>query len=215
MKNLFLDMKIKRELKKFKEFKKNYKFEMKELEEKDDGSVFYGAVCLRENKDAEWVGEGEDFINVGYAIHGANSKVLSNLFPYKFYFKGHKIACAESIFQAFKFNDKKMQKLVFEYDALNANRVKACSNYDWKNTNKVYFWGKEFDRNSNEYEDFIDEVYVSLLQNPLFVQALKNVKDKYIMHAMGETDKSKTTFTRFEFEKQLNALKDYVFSKHR
>ena len=214
MRNLFLDLKIKRELKRFSKFKKNYKFEMKELEEKEDGSVFCGAICLRENKDAEWVGMTDDIVNVGYIIHGAESKVLSNLFPYKFYFKGNKLACAESVFQAFKFKDKKLQKYVFEYEALNANRVKGCSNYDWKVTKKLYFLGKEIDRNSAEYEDFIDELYVSMLQNPLFVQALKNVGDKYIMHAMGETDKSKTTFTRFEFEKQLNTLKDYVL-KHR
>ena len=79
MRNLFLYLKIKRELKRFRKFKKNYKFEMKELKEKEDGSVFCGAVCLRENKDAEWVGVTDDIVNVGYIIHGAESKVLSNL----------------------------------------------------------------------------------------------------------------------------------------
>ena len=79
----------------------------------------------------------------------------------------------------------------------------------------MYFLGREYNRFEKEYETLIDEMYISLLQNPLFVQALKNVGDKYIMHAMGEEDKSKTTFTREEFERELNILKDYVISKHR
>ena len=95
MRNLFLDLKIKRELKKFIEFKNSYDFKMKELVKKEDGSVFCDGICLRENADAEWVGETENLVNVGYIIHGANPKVLSNLFPYKIYFKGHKMACAE------------------------------------------------------------------------------------------------------------------------
>ncbi len=216
MRNLFLDLKIKRELKKFVAFKNSYNFNMKEIEKRDDGAVFCDGACLRENADAEWVGETESLVNVGYIIHGANhSKVLSNLFPYKFYFKGHKMACAESVFQAFKFKDKKLQKFVFEYSALNANRVKGCSDYDWKESGKVYFLGKEYDRYSKEYELLLDEMYVSMLQNPLFVQALKNVGDKYILHAMGEEDRNKTTFSREEFEKELNILKAYVVSKHR
>lgn len=215
MRNLFLDLKIKRELKKFIEFKNSYDFKMKELVKKEDGSVFCDGVCLRENADGEWVGETETLVNVGYIIHGSNPKVLSNLFPYKFYFKGYKMACAESVFQAFKFKNKKLQKYVFEYSALNANRVKGCSDYDWKESGKVYFLGKEYDRFDKKYELLLDEMYVCMLQNPLFVQALKNVGDKYIMHAMGEEDSKKTTFSRFEFEKELNALKDYVISKHR
>ena len=65
-------------------------------------------------------------------------------------------------------------------------------------------------RDSKEYESFIDEMYVSLLMNPLFLGAIKNVKDKYIMHAMGNSDSHETTFTRYEFERELNCLKEFV-----
>lgn len=216
MRNLILDMKIKKELKEFIKFKANYNFQLKELEKREDGSVFCDGICIRDGKDGEFIGESETFVNSGYLIHNSKlSKVISNLFPYKFYFKGYKIACAESVFQAFKFKDKKLQKLVFDYEALNANRVKGCSNYDWTKSGKIYFLDKEYDRKGKDYELLIDEMYVSMLQNPLFVQALKNVGNKYILHAMGEEDKSKTTFSRAEFELELNALKDYVISKSR
>lgn len=214
MRNLFLDLKIKKELKRFKKFKETYDFKFKEIEEKEDGSLFCEGICLREGADGSLVGETEIFVNSNYMLHGYKySKVISNLFPYKFYFKGHKIACAESVFQALKFKTPKLQKLVFEYEALNANRIKGCAEYDWTISGKVYFLGKEMNRDSKEYEDFIDELYVSLIQNPLFVQALKNVGNRYILHSIGVEDKSKTTFTRTEFEKELNAIKDYVLSK--
>lgn len=210
MKCLIKEIKIKKELKKFQEFKKSFKFEMIELHETDDGSVFCGELCLKEGKDGAWLGETDNFVNVGYAIKGTAPKILSNLFPYKFYFKGHEFASAEAVFQSFKFKNKKAQKLVFDYSGLNANRVKGCSDYDWRQSGVVHFLGSAIKRDSKDYEDFIDEMYVAMLFNPLFVGALKNVNNKYIMHAMGCLDANETTFTRFEFEKQLNCLKEYV-----
>ena len=62
----------------------------------------------------------------------------------------------------------------------------------------------------DEYEDFIDELYISAIQNPLYRNVLKNVGSKYILHAMGEISKDETVFSRFEFEYELNALKAYV-----
>ena len=210
MRNLFLDFKIKKELKKFQEFKKTFKFEMKEVEEKEDGSLFCDGICVREGKDGEWVGETETFINVGYKFHGALPKVLSNLFQYEFYFKGHKLAAAECVFQGFKLKDKKAQKLIFKYHGLNSNNIKASCDYNWKEDGIVYFQGKAIKRDSKEYDNFIDEMYVSLLQNRLYRNCLKNAGDKYILHALGGKTKQDTVFTRYEFEYELNCLKAYV-----
>lgn len=213
MKNIFLNLKIKKELKEFKRFKTNYNFKLIELKKKDDGSVFCGDICLKLGEEGEWLGESEHFVNVGYKIHGSMPKVLSNLFPYEFYFKGHKFSSIETVFQSFKFRNTKTQKYLFKYSGINSNHVKACGDYDWKQSGKVYFLGKEYDRFSKGYEDFIDELYVSAIQNPLYRNALKNVGTKYILHAMGEEDNKKTSFTRQEFEKELNILKDFVIFK--
>ena len=97
MRCLIKDLKIRKELKKFREFKKNFQFEFKELVEKEGGSLFLDNVCIREGLDGGWVGETEGFINVGYKIHGAMPKVLSNLFPYEFYFRGFKLKSIESV----------------------------------------------------------------------------------------------------------------------
>lgn len=210
MRNIFKDIKIKKELKKFQEFKKTFKFEMKEVEEKEDGSLFCDGICIREGKDGEWVGETETFINVGYKFHGPMPKVLSNLFQYEFYFRGFKLQAIEGIFQGFKIKDKHTQKYLFKYHGLNSNNIKAAYDYNWRTTKTVYFQGKAIKRDSKEYEDFIDEMYVSVLQNPLYRNVLKNAGNKYILHALGGKTKDETVFTRYEFEYELNALKAYV-----
>lgn len=215
MRNLLLERKIKKELKEFKEFKKSYNFKQKEVTEKKDGSLFCDNICIREGEDGEWVGETETFVNVGYKFHGPLPKVLSNLFHYEFVFRGFKLSSAEGIFQGFKLKDKKAQRLIFKYFGLDSNNIKASSDYNWREEQTVYFQGKPIKRDSKEFEDFIDEMYISLLQNPLYRNCLKKVGNKCILHALGEPDKTKTVFTRYEFEYELNALKDFVLSKEK
>ena len=103
-----------------------------------------------------------------------------------------------------------MQRLVFEYSGFNANRIRACADYDWQVEQTIYFQGRPMKRDSEEYIKFVEEMYISLLQNPLFVQALKKAKGKYIIHSLGVEDKTKTLLSRYEFERELNCLKDYV-----
>lgn len=207
-----LKLKIKKELKKFQKFKSNYKFNYKQLTKNEDGSLFIDNVCVKKGEDINLSPEDTNFINVAYNAKGSQlAKILSNLFPFKFVFRGYKVSSIESILQSLKFRDKKCQKLVLNYYGLNANRIKACSDYDWKENQTFYFMGKEMKRNSKEYSDFIDEIYISLLVcNPLFKNALKNVKEKNIVHAIGVEDKSQTTLSRYEFELELNCLKDYI-----
>lgn len=208
MRSIFKDAKIKKEFKLFKEFKNNYKFEFRPLEKKGE-SVFFMGTCIRENDEAERVFETEDFVNVAFKGHGKLPKVLSNLFPYEFYFKGHKFASIEGFFQGIKFKNKNAQKLVFNMSGTMSNNIKVAQDYDWQKEQAIYFLGKKYDRHSKEYEDLCDELYCALLQNPLYVGTLKAVENKYILHAIGEEDASKTVFSRFEFEKELNCLKDY------
>lgn len=211
--SLLLRCKIKKELKEFQEFKKNYKFEMKEIEEKEDGSKFVDGICIREGEDGEYVGETDTFVNVGYKFHGPLPKVLSNLFHYEFVFKGQKLSSAETVFQGFKFSNPKEQKLLFKYYGLDSNNIKITGDHDWKKTGTVFFMGKEIKRDSKEYDDFIDELYISLLQNPLYRNALKKAGNKYILHAIGGKTKQDTVFTRYEFEYELNALREFVNKK--
>lgn len=212
--NLIKYLKIKNELKTFQKFKMSYSFEYKELCKKDDESLFFDDICIREGNENLVNIETEQFVNVGYANKGSClAKVLSNLFPYKFYFRGFIIESIEGVIQGLKIKDKKSQKLCFSYSGLNSNRIKACCDYDWRLNQSVYFQGKKIKRDSKEYQNFIDELYVSLLSNKLFANALKNVGERYIMHSIGNENKQETLLSRYEFEYELNCLKDYVLSK--
>ena len=98
---------------------------------------------------------------------------------------------------------------MFNYYGLDSNNIRVATTYDWKINGNIYWQGKEINRYSSEYDEFLFELYVSAIQNPLYRGMLKNV-DKYILHSMGKKNKEDTVFTRYEFEKMLNSLKDYV-----
>lgn len=102
-----------------------------------------------------------------------------------------------------------MQKYVFSYTGLDAVYIQNASSYDWKETGDVFWQGKKINRHSVEYDDLVDEVYISALQNPLYRQALGKV-DRYILHSIGKEAKPETVFTRYEFEKQLNSLVHFL-----
>lgn len=204
--------KIKKELKEFLEFKKKYKFKPKEITE-ENGNLYCEGILLKEGENPE-VGESEKWINVGYKLKGDFSQMLSNLFPYEFTFRGKKFHSIENFFQGIKFPVKKVQNYVFSYYGTQAVHLKAASNYDWKKTGILYFQGNPIERNRRQYELLIDELYISAIQNPIYRGLLLNC-DRPIIHSMGEVDKAKTTFTRYEFEFQLNCLKDFLQEKHK
>lgn len=198
---------MEQELQDFKKFKKNYKFEQKEVNE-IDGIKYCDGISLID-EDGKELGESEKWINVGYKLKGPYSKVLSNLFPYQFVFKGKEMGSIEGFFQGIKFKDIEMQNLVIKYSRLDSNNIKIASDYNWKESGIVYWQGKPIDRFSKEYDDLVDELYISAIQNPLYRSVLKQC-NKYILHEMGTLEKEETVFTRYEFEKQLNCLKDFL-----
>ena len=202
-----MNFKVKRELKEFLEFKKKYKFYYKEIIQKGDFLYCDGEVI--ENINGDRIGESDSWVNVGFKLSGTFSKALSNLFPYEFIFRGKKLKSIENFFQGIKFKDKKIQNMVFEYSGIPAVVIKCASDYDWKKTGKVYWQGKEIDRFSDEYKLLVDELYICAIQNQLYRNVLRNC-EKDIVHSMGDLEEKETTFTRYEFEYELNCLKEFL-----
>lgn len=199
--------KIAAELSAYREFKKNYEFTQSELTEKD--GILYCEGFPLKDAEGKFIPECEKWINVGYKINGSLSKLLSNLYPYEFEFRGFRLKSIESCFQGIKYKDPEIQKLVFNYSGTDAYHLRAASAYDWKISGYVYWQGKPLKRDSAEYEAFTDELYISAAQNPLFRQALKNAK-KPLIHSIGVTDKNLTVLTRYEYERQINSLADFI-----
>jgi len=199
--------KIAEELQKFLKFKENFEFEFKEIIEKD--SIFYCDGLPIFDEQGKYIAECEKWINIGYVIKGSFSKTLSNLYPYKFDFCGFQLSSLESFFQGSKFKDPEVQKLIFSYSGTDAYHIQVTSDYNWKESGYVYWQGQAIKRESAEYDLLIDEAYISLAQNPLYRQALKNV-NKPLIHSMGKTSKKETLLTRYEFEKQVNCLSAFL-----
>ncbi len=196
-----------KELKEFLEFKKNYKFKSKEITEDSLGNLYCDNCLLKDNND--YIGESTSWINVGYTLHGAYPKLLSNLFPYEFVFRGHKLNSIESFFQGIKFPDKNIQNQVFKYSGKPAVIIKETSDYNWQETGIIYWQGNPIKRDSKEYDNLVTELYISAIQNPFYRNALKNCP-KPIIHVIGQEDKEKTVLTRYEFEFMLNCLHDFL-----
>lgn len=196
-------MALEEELEKFKKFQLSYHLNQKEIIEKD-GNLYCDGELLQE-QDEKPVGESEKWINVGFKLKGDYSKVLSNLFPYEFTFRGKKLHSIESFFQGIKMKDINLQNEVFKYSGIESNVIKIACEEDWKEKGILYWQGTPIKRDSKEYDDLVRELYISAIQNPIFRNILKKV-DKPIIHSIGKERKEETVFTRVEFEYMLNSL---------
>lgn len=200
-------MGYKKDLKDFIEFKKNYNFKQLKVIEKKDGNLYCDGILLKDSNG--YIGETDKWINVGFSLHGMYPKLLSNLFPYSFKFKGYMLNSIECFFQGIKFPNKKMQKKLFKYSGKEALVLQKASDYNWKDSGIVYWQGQPIIRDSEQYDKIITELYISAIQNVFYRNTIKNC-NLPIIHAMGEEDKSKTVFTRYEFEYMLNCLHDFL-----
>lgn len=202
-----INNKIVDELHKYQQFKENFEFKTMDIIEQDGIQYCDGMPILDEN--GKYIPECDKWINVGYKIKGSLSKLLSNLYPYEFVFRGFHLQSIETFFQGIKFKNPTMQQAVFAYKGIDAFHIQGASDYDWKETGYIYWQGQAIKRDSKEYNILVDEMYISATQNLLYRQALKNIT-KPIIHSIGKLSKTETVFTRNEFEKEINSLSAFL-----
>lgn len=194
---------IKKELlDKFKKYRQE--FTLKEV--KVDGDNYYfNNILVDDGTNRVW--EGENFILVKYGAKNSISRVLSNLYPMSFKFRGKKVSSIESVLQGIKYKNKKTQAKVFGYSGVDAYHTRACNSFDfWGNDGVLYWQGKPIKRESEDYQNFVDELYLSVFKNPLYFRALIATDDKYLLHHIGRVDPKETVLTRYEYESRLYAL---------
>ncbi|MBQ7351919.1 MAG: hypothetical protein IJW59_03545 [Clostridia bacterium] len=192
----------------YTEFRKKYIFTMPELQVDNDNMYFCGD--LVEDSEKKYA-EGETWINVGYGFKNSISRVLSNLYPMEFEFRGKKVKSIEGVLQGIKYKDIETQDLVLNYAGLDAYHTRACNEIDfWGESGILYWQGEEIVRESEDYQLFIDELYVSAISNPLYRRALLSTKNKYLLHHIGRNNSQETVLTRYELEERLNTLRDFV-----
>ncbi len=194
-----IDKKIKEE---FKNLRNSFNMHaVKQVE----NSYYFDDILIDDGNSIVW--EGDNFITVKYTSRNSISRVLSNLYPMSFTFRHKKVASIESVLQGIKYKDKKTQNKVFKYAGVDAYHTRACNSFDfWGNDGKLYWQGKVINRKEEEYQDFLDELYLSVFENPLYFRALIASGNKYLLHHIGRTDNNETVLTRYEYESRLYAL---------
>jgi hypothetical protein len=198
----------KKDIKKFTEFRQNFTFNYIPLENKDD-KIFYNNELV-EDEEKKY-SEGDSFINIGYNFKNSLSRNLSNLYPIRFKFKGKWVNSIEGVLQGIKHKDKKLQNLIFQYYGLDAYHTRGSNTIDfWGNDGILYWQGKPIKRDSEEYQIFLDELYLSVIKNPLYKKCLLSTQDKYLLHHIGRDSIHETVLTRFEYEQRLNALREFI-----
>ena len=197
-----------KKLKEYYNFRKNFNFKMKALVAKEEG-IFCDNFLVENEK--EKVSETESFLNIGYNFKNSLSRVLSNLYPLEFKFRNKKVSSIEGVLQGIKYKDKKLQNLVLKYSGLDAYHTRGVNIKDfWGNTQTLYWQGKEIKRDSEEYQLFLDELYLSAAKNQIYKRALLTTENKYLLHHIGRESILETVLTRYEFEERLNSLREFI-----
>ena len=132
---------------------------------------------------------------------------LSNFTPRRFIFDGVECNSIEGVLQSFKFKNVDMQKEVCKLVGMVAK--KKGSNKNWQQYQKLYWNGKEYKRDSKEYQELLDRLYQTVYdQNENYRRDIQSCKSVTFTHSIGKNKKSETVLTSQEFCSRLTKLRD-------
>ena len=140
------------------------------------------------------------------STNGYPSASLSNFSPHPFIFDGIEIASMEGFLQSLKFKNPEMQKYVCTL----VGRAAKFKGKDkkWYREQILYWQGKEFKRDSKEYQILLNRAYNALYQqNEGFRKALEASKPGILTHSVGKTNENETVLTQSEFCGRLMKLR--------
>ena len=140
------------------------------------------------------------------------SNALSNFAPHPFVLDGVEINSMEGLLQSFKFKNPEMQKEICKLVGRQAKF--AGKNKKWWTTQILYWQGKEYKRDSEEYQQLLDKAYNALAQNKSFQRALVASGSAVLSHSIGKTKQNETVLTRKEFCSRLTVIRKALFQKN-
>lgn len=134
------------------------------------------------------------------------SSALSNFAPHPFIFDGVECNSMEGFLQSLKFKNIDMQRHVCTLVGLAAK--KKGSNKNWYQNQTLYWNGKEYKRDSTDYQELLDSVYNALYTtNEKAKAALLATGDSNLTHSIGKSKKSETVLTEQEFCSRLMKIR--------
>jgi predicted NAD-dependent protein-ADP-ribosyltransferase YbiA (DUF1768 family) len=140
------------------------------------------------------------------------SNSLSNFSPHPFVIDGVECNSMEGFLQSLKFSSTDMQKEVCKLVG-KAAKFKGKQKKWW--INQTLYWnGKEYKRDSKEYQELLDRAFDSLSKNDSFRKALLASGDSVLTHEIGKSKESETVLTKREFISRLNKIREKLKTKN-
>ena len=134
---------------------------------------------------------------------------LSNFAPHPFVFRGHEVNSMEGFLQGLKFKSPEMQLEIFKKVGIGAKRSGKGKN--WQRTQTLWFQGEPIKRESQDYQDLLDEAYVAMFtQNNKARKALLATGKAVLKHSIGWHKANETVLTRTEFCSRLTEIRDTI-----
>lgn len=134
------------------------------------------------------------------------SAALSNFTPHPFVIDGVECASMEGFLQSLKFKEPDMQievcKLVGKAAKFKGKKKK------WWKTQILHWQGKEFKRDSKEYQELLDRAFEALAQNTGFQKALLATGKATLTHSIGKSKETETVLTKQEFCSRLTKIRN-------
>ena len=134
------------------------------------------------------------------------SSALSNFAPHRFEFDGVECHSMEGFLQSLKFKNPEMQKEICKLVGRQAKSKGA--NKDWKTSQTLWWKGEPIKRDSEEYQDLLDNAYDAMYEgSESFRKALEASGKSVLTHSIGKTKKNDTVLTTSEFCGRLMRLR--------
>ncbi len=131
---------------------------------------------------------------------------LSNFTPRRFTVRGVECHSMEGFLQSLKFQNPAMQREVCKLTGLAAKRKGARKH--WQERQTLWWQGEEIKRESQEYQDLLDDAFSSLfVYNEKAKACLLSTGDAVLTHTMGRSNPKETVLTEREFCGRLMRLK--------
>ena len=131
---------------------------------------------------------------------------LSNFAPHAFTIDGVECASMEGFLQSLKFSNPEMQKEVCKLVG-RAAKFKGKKK-KWYRDQTLYWQGKTYKRDSDEYQELLDRAYDQLSKNEGFRKALLATGNATFTHSMGKNKQSETVLTVKEFTSRLTKIRE-------
>jgi len=145
-------------------------------------------------------------MNIG-SRSGYPAGALSNFSPHPFEIDGVICNSMEGFLQSLKFKSPEMQVEVCKLVGFAAK--KKGRNKNWKQSQILFWRGKEIARKSQEYQVLLDKAYTCMYKNTKFKKALKASGQATLTHSIGKSKESETVLTIKEFCSRLTKLRDF------